>query len=300
MHNFAGLDQVHVLTAASEHAERRTRADGFGISGKIGRDAVEALGSSEAKPEAGDDFIKDEQCAVLECDFTKEFKKAGIRRDAAAVAQQRFANNCRDFAGVPLEGFAHAFRIVPLRDDSRGGGKLPRAYWDGRAIAGGELFGGGVIALQNAIVPAVIVAFKLEELRASGGGAGQAKRDLNDFRAAVSEADTVGAGNDASEHLRDFIFQIVLRPKSEALLNGLFHRLDDFSGRIAEDVWTPGERVIKIRIAVHVVESCAAPMREVERMREGGTAQAAGDTSGQAARCALPALQGAPGFGADL
>lgn len=129
--------------------------------------------------------------------------------------------------------------------------------------------------MQNAVIPPVIVALKLEEFGASGGGASQTKRDLYYLSAAVGEAYAIGTWNDSGEHLGNFIFEIVLGAEGEAVLDGFAYRLDHFGGCIPQDVRSPSQGVIDVGVAIHIMEGGRAAMSEVERMGKCGAAEAA-------------------------
>ena len=117
---------------------------------------------------------------------------------------------------------------------------------------GKELFRLRMIALQDTVVPAVIVSFEFDELVAPCGRARKAQCDLHNFGAAVGEANTICAGDYSRQHLGDFSFEFVLRPKGQAAGNCRLDRLDNFGWCIAKYVRTPSQCVIQIGVAIDV------------------------------------------------
>ena len=87
----------------------------------------------------------------------------------------------------------------------------------GRSVSGGDFRSGRVIADEDAVVPAVIVALELHEFRAPGGGAGQTKSYLDNFRAAVCNTDQVTARYNFDHSLSNLKLEIMLGPGSKTI-----------------------------------------------------------------------------------
>ena len=169
MHHFAFRDPVHIFGLTGEHAERSTRAYGFGEHGEVGRNAVAALGSPQIQAEARDDLVKHQQRARFGSRRAKELKKARVRRHGTAVAQQRFAEDGGEVAPVLGKGALHAGAVVPFHHHHVIVRQLTGSH--GHRHAAAALFQGRVVTHQRLIAPAVIVAFELKELASPGDGA---------------------------------------------------------------------------------------------------------------------------------
>src|SRR5260370_1142328 len=70
-------DMVHQLGAAAVGCDGKAAADNFAEGGQIGFDFEKLLRGAVVQAEAGDDFIHDEQRALLFCDVAKSGQEIG-------------------------------------------------------------------------------------------------------------------------------------------------------------------------------------------------------------------------------
>jgi hypothetical protein len=166
---------------------------------------------------ASDHLVEDEQSPVLAGDPAKKLKESGIGRDATAVAQHRFADYRGDFGCLAGEDSFDGLRVVPVRDENIGVSALSRACAHRRSVSGCDFRGGWVIADQDAVVPAMIVALELHELGASRGGACQAQGYLDNFRAAVCNTYQITARYNFNHSFSNLKLEIMLGPVSKTV-----------------------------------------------------------------------------------
>src|SRR6201996_7397407 len=112
-----------------------------------------------------------------------------------------------------------------------------------------------MIAEQHAVIPAMVVAFELEELASPCGRARQPQGNLDDLGSAVGEADPIGAGNNAGQHLRYFVLEIVLSAKCQPFADGVLNGIDDFRGGISKNIGPPAKAVVQIDVAIDVLQA---------------------------------------------
>jgi hypothetical protein len=77
--------------------------------------------------------------------------------------------------------------------------------------AGGlHLFEGRLIADQNTVIPAMIVALKFDEAPAACNSTRQPQRNLHNLSPAVGVTNQASARDNLLQHLGHFIFELVL------------------------------------------------------------------------------------------
>ena len=116
MHDLSHGNKIHELPAAGECAQRQAASDRLRIRRKVRHDPIPLLGAAQRQSEAGDHLVENEQGAVAGGDVAEKLEEAGFGGDAAAVAKQRFANDCGDFAALISEEPLDAFSVVPFGD----------------------------------------------------------------------------------------------------------------------------------------------------------------------------------------
>jgi hypothetical protein len=87
---------------------------------------------------------------------------------------------------------------------------------------------------------AVVAALELEDLRASGGAAGEADTAHGRLGATVDHADFFDRGDHTADGFRHVHFEGVRGAEAESARGGFLDGLDDRRGGMAEDGWAPG------------------------------------------------------------
>ena len=149
-------------------------------------------------------------------------------------------------------------------------------------------FSGGPISLDGmavsveavGIVPAVIVAFELEELGASGVSAGKAKSEHGGFAAGVGEADGFGGRNHAAEALGGFGFRGCGGGEVRAFIHSARHGFDYLRVRVALDGCAERHHEVDIFVAIEIPDvGTAAFLEDYRAIFEDGFATRRGVNS---------------------
>jgi hypothetical protein len=241
-----------------------------------GYHAAMRLRAADVHAEAGDHLVKDQQRPVPVAELAQRRQIAVVGRQTAAVAQVRLGDDRRDLSLMLGEGLFHRLDRVPAGHDEVVGriGRLS-------ARAGGRdarfaLLGGGLVAPQHRVQPAVVVAFKLENFqRPPRLRARQPQRKLHAFAAAGGVGGKVGAWHEALDRLADLVLEIMLGAVVVRFAGGFDHRRHQRWVTVAQDHRPPGERVVDVFVAVHVSQARALTVLEVQRHRRLGPKRAA-------------------------
>ncbi len=252
------------------------------------------LCAAERETEAGDDFIEDQEDVAAGAFFAQEVQEAGGGRDAAAIGEERLGEDGAD-GGVVVQGFEDLGGRVPFGDYDVIVRELAAAY----RVGGDGRFRRGVVADQSLIRPAVVVAFELEVLVATGDGAGEAEGNLDGFGAGVGIGDEIRARDEAAEAFGDFVFEVALGSVGGAAAGLGLEGGGDGGVGMAENERAPGEGEVDIAVAIDVFDGGAAGALEVERVGFGEAAETAGDATGERLFGASVASPGLGRFGLD-
>src|ERR1700680_812513 len=98
---------VHELGAAAISRDRKAAADNFAERGEVRFDFEKLLRRSVVETKTGNDFVDDQQRAILFRDVAKAGEKTWLRRNDAHVGGDRFDDDRGDFVFVLLEDFLH-------------------------------------------------------------------------------------------------------------------------------------------------------------------------------------------------
>ena len=159
----------------------------------------------------------------------RPLQEAGLRHAEADVHQDGLENDRGDLAGIFFEAALDRGEVVEGSDQDvgdRGFGHAESAG-DGRGIVDvAEIGSVGLYADQSGVVQSVVGAFKLYDLVAAGGGAGQADGVHGGFGTAVAEAAHLDR-EAVADFFREFPFHVVRHAEhgagGETLFNGLHH-----------------------------------------------------------------------------
>ena len=89
-----------ISTARCRTPPQESAADDFAEAHHVGRDAIDLGRAPGRQPEAGHDFVEDEQRAVRGAGGFQPFQNPGCGRDAPHVAGNRFNDDGGDLAVV--------------------------------------------------------------------------------------------------------------------------------------------------------------------------------------------------------
>src|SRR5205814_523844 len=151
---------------------------------------------------------------------------------------------------------------------------------------------------EDAIAPAMVMPFELQNEAAAGRGASEAKRHLHDFGAAVGEADRVRARDQRSHALGHGILEIVLRAKSETAADLAVDGFHNFRWRVAQDQRPPGETVVDIGVPIDIGDAGTVAGFKVQGVGPCGAPDTAGDAAGQRSTRTFETGQRTGGLGA--
>ena len=188
--------------------DREATGHGFGVGGKIRLEIKVFAGAAQRDTKTGDHFVEDRDGTFLlaEFDHARQVSLAG--HAGTAVDQNRLTNDRRDLARVLLKHLAKCLQIVPGASHRQRvlGCGLPAAIGDCRT----ELLGARVIADQDVIQPAVVMAFEFYELVPAGEASCQTQCCLYSFGAGIGEDDPLHMGDHAEHLFRKFHFAPML------------------------------------------------------------------------------------------
>ena len=196
----------------------------------------------------------------LVADLAQALQEAGLRHAEADIHQDRLENDRGDLAGIFLEATLDGGEIVEGGDEHVGdcGLRDAEAAGDrGWSVDVAVVRSMRLHADQSAVVQSVVGAFELDDLVASGGGAGQANRVHGHFGAAVAEAAHLDR-EALADFFGEFPFHVVRHAEhgagGKALLDGLHDRGMAVSGHERAE----GQVVIDVFVAIEVAELAAA------------------------------------------
>ena len=224
-------------------------------------------GAAPAEFRAGFHFVENQQRAVFVADLAQAFQEAGLRHAEADVHQNRFENDRGNLAGIFFEAALDRGEIVERGNHNVGDRRFRHAQTAGDRCWIVDVAIVGSVRLhadQSAVMQAVVGAFELDDLVASGSGASQANRVHGGFGAAVAEAAHLDR-KAVADFFREFPLHVVRHAEhgagGEALLDGLHHRRMAMSGHERAE----GQVVVDVFVAVEVAKLAAAGLFHEDR-----------------------------------
>ena len=274
---------LHDLPAAGHRAEGQAAPDGFPEGTKIGCDSVKLLGAAQGDPEARDDLVEDEEGAMPGADLLNAAQVGLPRQQTAAVAQDRLHDDGGDPVAMLPEEAVHQVHSIPATDQQIIQRRQQLASCAGRGpglLDSPDLFQRGVVAGQDRVHPAVVVAFELDHELAPGEGSGQPQGQLHGFASAGSEGHPFGARDEPLDSLGKTGLQFMLG----AVMKGTLHlgpkRFQKGRVAMAQDQRAPAQAVVDVAVPVHVFQPAARAIPKEQghrRLAPEGTADAAGE-----------------------
>src|SRR5262249_19091889 len=137
----------------------------------------------------------------------------------------------------------------------------------------------GLVAVQCAIHPAVIVAFEFQDAGAPCVGTCQPVHQLYCFAAARGESNAFGARHHGLDLFRNGYLQFVLGSIADRLLYLATETIDHGGMVIAENHRSPGKLVVDVFVPVHIPQMCTLAVLEEEWNRRSRSEWAADSSS---------------------
>ena len=239
-----------------------------------------ACSPAEMGAEPGENFVHDEDDAVLIAACPQQLQEAGLGRDAAGVVVDPFADHGGELVAMPRHGRLEGGDVIPGHHDHvvRGGLRHSAGGRDDRALRI-ERIG---VAIEPGLGQAVKVTVEFQVLAAAGGVTGDAQRDQRHLAADAGEAHPLGGGDDLDQPRCQLL--VVRRlggaddPHVHACQHGPLHR----GVIVTEQGGAIGEVEVDVPLAIDAVEIGAFAATDVERPPEIRVQpHRGGDTSGQ-------------------
>ena len=252
-------DPLHELAATPVGGRRQASADDLAHDAQVGRYAVQLLGAAAGDAEAGDHLVEDEQGTSLVRPRSEELEESGVRRDDPHVGRHGLDEDRCEVAGV---GRTERVGVIP-RDDRRGrGGRL------GHPGTGGDPLGGepGAGVGEQAVDVSVVGAGELEDMLASGNGAGQADRAHRGLGAGRGHPQHLDARDPIGDLLRQLNLAFGGSPEGRPACGRPGDGLYDRGVRVAEDQRAPRAHVVDVGVAVDVGDGRAAARGDEDRV----------------------------------
>ena len=186
-------------------------------------------------------------------------RKARLRHAQADVHQDRFQNDGRDLAGILLEAQFDTGQIVEGSNDNVSDRGFRHSQPAGNRCRSVDVAVVGRVRLhadQRGIVQAVVTAFKLYDLVASGSGTGQADGVHGGFGTAIAEAHHLDRKT-LADFFRQLPLHIVRHAEHGAGAETLFHCLHHGGMAMPGHERAETEVVIDVFVAIEVAELAA-------------------------------------------
>ena len=253
-----------VSVAGNAACARVTAGDDLTEDGEVGVDAVVALGTGHADAEAGDDFVTDEERAVLAAEGLDAFDElfgdgtgGGLGADGLDV----------DRSGAAVELVEPEFLLEVLK--VAGEEFLGMFEDEGRDAAGLEVPGAGdTHAPCQLIGPAVVGAAHLQDVLFAGGKTGHTDSAHAGLGARAEHTEHVDGRDAVGDLLAEFVLVLVEEAGGGAA--GVQKVDDGFAddGVVGtEDGRAAGLEQVVVLVAVDVIELRAFRFGEDQRMR---------------------------------
>ena len=230
------------------------------------------LRAAPGQPEAGHDFIKNQERAIVLGDFAEEFQKARAGQVQPRIAGDGFDDDAGNLAGVRREGGLHRRDIIVRHHD----GVLRERGGNARAVRMTEGQRPGTGTHKQGIHVPMIAAVEFDNLVALGKAAGQADDAHAGLGAAAGHAHLFHAGHQVANQFGHGDFERIGHAKAGARFGGGLHGGDDFGMRMAEDGRSPGEHIINEFVAIHVPQFATGRAVHKKRLAAHGAKRAHG------------------------
>ena len=247
-------DLIHQVGAATVGAHRQPAAQHFSQRGQVGAHTEALLRAAVGEAETGDDFIEEQQGAVLLRDLAQTFQKTFLRQDAAHVADHRLDDDGGDFASLLGKDLFECVEVVVGQREGEADELFRHAGGVGQ-VEGGQA---GASLGQQAVVVAVVAALELDDGLPAGGAARQANGRHGGLGAGADQANLFNGRKGGADFLRQLDFSGGGRAEASAAAGGLLDRGDNVRVGVAEDERSPGTYVINVGAAVHIGEPSAS------------------------------------------
>ena len=205
-------DQRHDVGAAADRAHGETRRHRLAEARQVGHDTEQALGATQPDAEPGLHLVEHEHRSVTVAQRAQPLEVAGFRFDHAEVAADRLGDDAGDLLADRIEQLLEGGEIVPAHDDRVVGDSWRdalRVRHDPRPRDRAGVVRAGGVGQGDLVAPTVVLPFELDDVTATGGGAGEAHRREHRFGPRRAEADHLDPRHQLDEGTGDLRLQRV-------------------------------------------------------------------------------------------
>jgi hypothetical protein len=213
------------------------------------------------EPETGDHLVEYEHGAVRAREVAQLLQIFAGLDEQSIVRRHGLDDRGRDVLALLAEGLLERGDVAE-RDHERIGGHLGR---NAGAVRQALRDDAAACLHHQRIDVAVVAAIELEDAPAAIGGARNAHRGRNGFRAAHDESHQLRVGIGGEHSFRKLSFAAMGRSECEAIGGCLLNRLDDTRMRVAEDERTPRHAEVEVPVSVLVRRVRAFRLAEEHR-----------------------------------
>ena len=253
-------DRLHDLARAAQGRDRITAAHGLAQNRDIGLDAELLLRAAGGHAHAGDHFVEDQQRAVVVRQRAGDFQKVIVRGNDAGIAHHRLHDHGRHVVGMIAQALFQGLGRIP-RTNQHVDRSAVHAQGAGHRRGHkslGQILERSVVAVEDVVARAVIVALEGNHVAAFGEYPGQPQRGH----------DRLGAGAGKSQQFDVRIEQLDLLGHAnrdlgrEAELAAAFgdlahHGVDDVRRAMAKDQRPIGHVQVDVLLSVDVPDARA-------------------------------------------
>ena len=283
-------DQLHNPLVRTKSRQRKSAADRLRQADHIRHHAEVFRSAAPAQLRARLHFVEDQQRAMLIAERPQPLKESLLRKAHAHVHHDRFKDDGRNLIRILLEPPLHRFQVVERSNRHVRKASLRHTcparhrfrILDIAKIVGRRM---RLHAHQRRIMQAVIAAFELDDLVASGSRAGQSNGMHGGFGAAVAEAAHLD-GIARADFFRQFPLHVVRHAVNRALVQARFHGLNHRRMRVARHQRAETQVMVNVFVAVEIANLAPRRLRHKQRIRIVG-AIVAGHAQGQALQVLL-------------
>ena len=241
-------DAAHHIPAAAVGRKGHAASDDLSEGGEVRTDPIIFLRAAQGKAEAGDHLVKDQQRAVLFCDFPQEGKKAFRRRHHAHVGRHGLHDDAGDLIPICVKQAGNAPAVVVGRQQ----GIFRIACGHAGAVRDGFGHQAAPRFYQKAVGMAVVAALELDDLIPSGEAPCRADGAHAGLRAGADQPHHFHGGNAFVHQLGKLHLFFRGRAVGQPLFAGPAHRLDDSRMGVSQNTRPPGAYIIQIPVVIRV------------------------------------------------
>ena len=200
--------------------------------------------------EGRDDLIVYNERAVLMCQPAYILKETRLRHDHPEVADDRLDHDSRDVVAPFLQSFLQSGGIVEWNGDDFMGD----ACRDTSAVWNTKRGWTRACSNEHKVGMAMIAASELDNLVATGIGAGYADRRHNGFCTGIDEADLIHRRDCFLQHYCKLDFKLGRRTIERSVSRSFSNGLRDMRMGMSSNNWAICGQVVDITVAIDIPE----------------------------------------------